>query len=170
MIRNKVYLVSFEYFPISQGGLARHATEIINRLIRTDLTYEAIVATPKGRKIKFNDRIKTISCFFYKNKYLGYIEFALRLCFRYQRDFRVYKVVFFSSFSYLFNPLLSKKFYLFITNTTKRVFLTNYPEETWLERLVRKITYFFLFHWENHMSKKAIKIFRYKRFNQERHY
>lgn len=67
--------------------------------------------------------------------------------------------MFFSSFSCLFNPFLPKKFYLFITNTTKRVFLTYYPEETLFEKFVRKVTYFFLFRWENYMSKKAIKIF-----------
>ena len=40
MIRNKVYLVSFEYFPISQCGLARHATEIINRLLKLNKIQE----------------------------------------------------------------------------------------------------------------------------------
>lgn len=159
MAVNRVYLVSFEYFPISQGGLARHATEIITRLLKLKKMYTAIIAVSKNDKTDFDKRILKIPCSYYKNKYLGYIEFAIKLYLIHRKEFKTCGVVFFSSFSYLFNPFLPKKFYIFITNTTKRVFLTNYPEEIWLERFIRKITYFFLFYWENHMSKKAIKVF-----------
>lgn len=158
MTRNRVYLISFEYFPISHGGLARHATEIVTRLLKLNKSYTAIIAVPKNYQHDFKKRVLIIPCIYYNNKYLGYIEFAIKLIFQYYNEFNK-TFVFFSSFSYLFNPFLPKKFYLFITNTTKRVFLTNYTEETFLDKLIRKITYFFLFYWENYMSKKAIKIF-----------
>lgn len=158
MIKEKIYLVSFEYFPISNGGLARHATEIINRLLKLNRTFTAVIAVPKNDQINLDKKILTIPCFFYKNKYLCNLEFSLRLYLKFRKKYRN-KFVYFSSFSFLFNPFLPKTFYLFITNTTKRVFLTDYPEETWLERFVRKITYLFLSYWENYMSKKAIKIF-----------
>jgi len=157
MIQN-IYLVSFEYFPISQGGLARHATEIINRLLKLNQAFTAVIAVPRNNQINLDRRILTIPCLFFRNKYLCYLEFSTKLLLKFFKEYNN-KFVFFSSFSSLFNPFLPKKFYLFITNTTKRVFLTDYPEEMLLERLVRKITYFFLFHWENYMSKKAIKIF-----------
>ena len=158
MTKNKIYLVSFEYFPISQCGLARHATEIINRLLKLNKAFTAVIAVPRNDQINLDKRILKISCIFFKNKYLCYLEFSIKLYLKFFKEYKN-KFIFFSSFSYLFNPLLPKKFYLFITNTTKRVFLTDYPEETLLEKFVRKTTYFFLFYWENHMSKKAIKIF-----------
>lgn len=158
MIKNKIYLISFEFIPFSDGGLARHATETINRLLKLNQAFTAIIAVPKNNKINLDERILTIPCFFFKSKYFCYLEFSTRLFLKFFKKYNN-KFVFFSSFSYLFNPFLPKRFYLFITNTTKRVFLTDYPEETWSERFVRKITYFFLFHWENYMSKKSIKVF-----------
>lgn len=157
-MKNKVYLVSFEYFPILQGGLARYATEIINRLLKLNKDFTAVIAVPKNNKANFDKKILKIPCIYFKSKYLCHLEFSTRLFLKFFKEYNN-KFVFFSSFSYLFNPFLPKEFYLFITNTTKRVFLTDYPEEIWLDGFVRKITYFFLFHWENHMSKKAIKIF-----------
>lgn len=158
MLKNKIFLVSFEYVPVTQGGLARHAAEIINRLLKLNRVFTAVVAVPKNKKINIDKKIIKIPCYFFYNKYLCYLEFSAKLYLKFYREFDN-KFVFFSSFSYLFNVFLPKKFYLFITNTTKRVFLTDYPDETLFERFIRKLTYFFLFNWENYMSKKAIKIF-----------
>lgn len=158
MTKNKIYLVSFEYFPISHGGLARHATEIMNRLLKLNKDFTAVVAVPRNNQINLDKKILKIPCLFFKNKYLCYLEFSIKLYLKFFKEYNN-KFVFFSSFSYLFNSFFPKKFYLFIHNTTKKVFLTDYPEETWIERFVRKITYFFLFHWESYISKKAIKIF-----------
>jgi len=154
-----VYLVSFEYFPISNGGLARYAKEIIDRLLVNKNSHKAIIAVPKDNKLKFHKGVITIPCKFYSNKYLSYLEFSWKLYSSFKKDFKKDRFVFFSSFSYLFNPILPKKYYLFITNTTKRVFITDYPEETWFERFKRKVIYYFLFHWEKYMSRKATKIF-----------
>lgn len=159
MSQSKVYLVSFEFLPFSNGGLARHATEIITRLLKLNKAFTSIIAVPNDDETNLGEGIIKISCIFYKNNYLGYIEFSIKLLLRFFKEYKTTSFIFFSSFSYLFNPFLPKKFYLFITNTTKRVYLTNYQEESWFERFVRKITYFFLFLWENHMSKKAIKVF-----------
>jgi len=158
MNNKNTYFISFEFYPFSQGGLARHATEIINRLIKTNKNYVAIVATPTSTNEDSNTNIKYIQCYFFKNKFLGYFEFSFKLLFTYIIN-NDSKFIFFSSFSYLFNIFLPKKFYLFITNTTKRVFITKYPEESKKDKYFRKITYFLLYLWEEYMAKKAQKIF-----------
>ncbi len=50
----KIYLVSYEYFPLSNGGLARHAQEYIDRLIQENEII-AIIAVPVGVYVTCNN-------------------------------------------------------------------------------------------------------------------
>ena len=157
-MKNKIYLVSFEYFPISQGGLARHAKALIDRLLRYEV-YKAIIATPKNNKIKLQKDIIAIPCTYVDNKYLCYLEFSWKLYFLFKKKFKKDKFLFFSSFSYLFNPFLPKSFYIFVHSNQKRVYFTKYDEESMKEMLLRKFTYYFNYHWEVYLCRKAKKIF-----------
>jgi len=56
-------------------------------------------------------------------------------------------------------PFFPKHFYLFITNTLKRVYIANYPHESRRERIFRKIFYLFLSLYEEFLTKKAKKTF-----------
>ena len=153
-----VYLVSFEYFPISQGGLARHAKAVIDRLL-VHKVFKAVIAVPMRDKIEINRRIVTIPCLFFKNKYLCYLEFSfrvlLKLIYRFNKD----TFVFFSLLSYFLIPLLPKKFYLFVHSNEKRVFLTDYPGESIKERFIRKSIYFINYQWESFLCRKARRVF-----------
>ena len=51
-----IFLISFEYFPISQAGLARHAKAMIDRLLKYR-GFKAIIAVPKNNKIKLNKHV-----------------------------------------------------------------------------------------------------------------
>ena len=156
-IKNKVYLVSFEYFPISEGGLARHAKSVIDRLIKNK-DYKAIIAAPNN-KIKLKKNIITIPCTYFDNKYLCYLEFSLKVFFKFRSQFNTNSFVIFSSFSYFFIPILPKEFSLFIHSNGKRVFYTDYPSENLIERILRKCLYFLIYHWEAYLCKNAKKIF-----------
>ncbi len=158
MIKNKVYLVSFEYFPISQGGLARHAKAVIDRLIKNK-DYKAIIAIPKNNKTKLHKDIITIPCAYFNNKYLCYLEFSLKVLFRFRHRFNIDSFVIFSLFSCFLVPILPKKFYLFIHSNAKKVYSTDYPGENLKERLIRKLIYFINYNWEYFLCIKAKLIF-----------
>lgn len=159
MQQGKIYLVSFEFQPFSNGGLARHATEIITRMLKRHNEYSAIIAVPKGQNTDIGGRIFAIPCTYYNNNYLCYLEFATKFALSFYGEFKTSSFVFFSSFSYLYNPLLPKKYSLFVTNTTKRIFLTDYPKENWVMRLFRKTTYFLLAKWEQYLATHAVNVF-----------
>ena len=91
-----IFLVSFEYFPISQGGLARHGKSIIDRILKYK-GYKAIIATPRNNKIKLQKDIIAIPCAYFNNKYLCYLEFSLKVFFRLRNRFNVNSFVIFSS-------------------------------------------------------------------------
>src|SRR3989338_412638 len=153
-----IFLISFEYFPISQAGLARHAKAMIDRLLKYR-GFKAIIAVPKNNKIKLNKDIFTIPCVFFDNKYLCCLEFSLRVLFRLKGRFNLDSFVVFSPFSYFLFPILPKEFYLFVHSNGKRAFFTNYPGENIKDRLLRKLLYFFIYQWEMYLCKKAKKIF-----------
>jgi glycosyltransferase involved in cell wall biosynthesis len=153
-----ILLISFEYFPVSQGGLARHAKAIIDRLLKYK-GFKAVIAVPKRNEVKIDKQIMAIPCIFFGNKYLCYLEFSLRVFFKFRNRFDKDSFIFFSLLSYFLLPILPKKFYLFVHSNERRVFLTNYSEESIKDRLIRKILYFFNYHWESYLCKKAIKIF-----------
>ena len=157
-MKNKVYLVSYEYFPISQGGLARHAKAVIDRLLKYE-GFRSVIAIPRKNKIKLDGHIITIPCIFFENKYLCYLEFTLRVFFKFRNRFDHNSFVIFSLLSYFLLPILPKKFYLFVHSNEKRVFLTDYPEETIKDRFIRKTIYFINYQWESWLYKKAQKIF-----------
>ena len=162
----KIYLVSFEYFPMSNGGLARLGKEIIDRLVKKSC-YRAIIAVPKNSNFNTKKQIVAIPCKFYNNKYLAYLEFTWKLYFLFNKEFSKSKFVLFSSYSYFLNPLLPKRFYFFVTNTLKRVLVTNYSEEQSLTKIRRKFIYFFTSLWEEYLCKKASKIFCISQSTQE---
>ena len=135
-----IFLISFEYFPISQAGLARHAKAMIDRLLKYR-GFKAIIAVPKNNKIKLNKDIFTIPCVFFDNKYLCCLEFSLRVLFRLKGRFNLDSFVVFSPFSYFLLPILPKEFYLFVHSNGKRAFFTNYPGENIKDRLLRKLLY-----------------------------
>lgn len=158
-MKNKItYLVSFEYFPISQAGLARHAKAVIDRLLEYD-GFQPVIAIPRNNAIKVNRNIITIPCIFFKNKYLAYLEFSLRFFFRFKHQFHKESFVFFSLLSYFLLPVLPKRFYIFVHSNEKRVFKTDYPDENLVERIIRKFLYFFNYNWESYLCKKARKVF-----------
>lgn len=158
MLGRQIYLVSFEYFPISNGGLARHAKEIIDRMLFYK-RYEAIIAVPYGFKQKLNRRIIKIPCHLFANKFLCYFEFSLKIFLKFRKKINKNKFVYFSSFSYFFIPFLPKIFYIFVTNTLNRAYITNYSEEGVHDRLFRKLIYFCLFNWERFLCRNSQKIF-----------
>jgi len=157
-MKNKVYLISFEYFPISEGGLARHAKAVIDRLLENK-DYKAVIATPKNNKIKLQEDIIAISCAFFGNKFLCYLEFSLKVFFRFRNRFNIDSFVIFSLFSYFLLPILPRKFYIFVHSNGKKVFQTDYPDENLVERVIRKFLYFFNFQWEKYLCKKTKKVF-----------
>lgn len=157
-MKDNIYLVSFEYFPISQGGLARHAKAIIDRLLKYK-GYKAVIATPKNNKIKLQKNITAIPCTYFGNKYLCYLEFSLKVFFRFRNRFKTDYFVIFSLFSYFLIPSLPKKFYLFVHSNAKKVYFTNYPGENLKEKLIRKLTYFINYNWECFLCIKAKMIF-----------
>lgn len=157
-MKKKVYLISFEYFPISQGGLARHAQAVIDRLLKYE-GFKPLIAVPRNNKIKIDSHIITIPCIFFGNKYLCYLEFALRIFFRFRDKFDHNTFIIFSLLSYFLLPILPKRFYLFVHSNEKKIFLTNYPEETIKDRFIRKIIYFINYQWESWLCKKSQKIF-----------
>ena len=157
-MKNKVYLVSYEYFPISQGGLARHAKAVIDRLLKYE-GFRSVIAIPRKNKIKLDGHIITIPCIFFENKYLCYLEFTLRVFFKFRNRFDHNSFVIFSLLSYFLLPILPKKFYLFVHSNEKRDFLTDYTEETIKDRFIRKTIYFINYQWESWLYKKAQKIF-----------
>lgn len=157
-MKNKVYLISFEYFPISQDGMARHAKAIIDRLLNYK-GFKAVIAVPKNNEKLIDRQIITIPCLFFKNKYVRYLEFSLKVLLKFRDRFNKDTFVLFSLLSYFLLPILPEKFYLFVHSNEKRVFLTNYPEETIKDRFIRKIIYFINYQWESLLCKKARKIF-----------
>lgn len=158
-MKNKIiYLVSFEYFPISQAGLARHAKAVIDRLLNHD-GFKPVIAIPKNNTSKVNRKIITVPCIFFKNKYLCYFEFSLRFFFRFKHQFSSKSFVFFSLLSYFLLPILPKRFYIFVHSNEKRVFQTDYPDENIIESIIRKFLYFFNYHWESYLCKKSRKVF-----------
>ena len=50
MLTKRIFLVSFEYFPISQGGMARHAKAIMDRLLKYK-GFKAVIAIPKKNRM-----------------------------------------------------------------------------------------------------------------------
>ena len=158
-MKNKItYLISFEYFPISQAGLARHAKAVIDGLLKYD-GFQAVIAVPNNKAVKINKKIITIPCIFFKNKYLCYFEFSLRFFFRFKHQFYKESFVFFSLVSYFLLPFLPRRFYIFVHSNEKRIFCTNYPDENFVERIIRKFLYFFNFQWEKYLCKKAKRVF-----------
>lgn len=153
-----VNLISFEYFPVQHGGLSRYASEIINRLVKCK-NYKAIIAIPAGYKKKFHPNIVTLKIRTYSIKYLSYIEFSIKVLFKYVLSRKKNSYILFSTFSYLFMPIFPREYYLFVTNTLKRVYITDYPHESFSERIIRKLTYFVLFKYENYIANKAEKVF-----------
>lgn len=158
MMKNKVYLVSYEYFPISQGGLARHAKAVIDRLLKHE-GFKSVIAIPRNNEVKLNSHIITIPCIFFENKYLCYLEFTFRVFFKFRDKFDHNSFVIFSLLSYFLLPILPKIFYLFVHSNEKRVFLTDYPEESIKDRFTRKIIYFINYQWESLLCRKAKKVF-----------
>lgn len=158
MTKNKIYLVSFEYFPISQGGLARHAKAIIDRLLKYK-SYKAIIAIPKNNKIRLQKDIIAIPCTYFGNKYLCYLEFSLKVFIKFKNRFNIDSFVIFSLFSYFLVPILPKNFYLFVHSNAKKAFFANYPGETFKEKLIRKFIYFINYNWEHFLCIKTKLIF-----------
>lgn len=151
------YLISFEYFPITQGGLARHAKAMIDRLIKHG-EFKAVIAVPNETKTNIPKDIIPIPCIFFDNKYLCYLEFSLKIFLKFRQLFDSNTFIFFSLYSYFLLPILPKKFYLFVQSNAKRVYLTNYLEESIMNRMIRKAIYYINYHWEAYLCKKADKI------------
>lgn len=138
--------------------MARHAKAIIDRLLKYK-GFKAVIAIPRRNEKEIDRRIVTIPCLFFRNKYLCYLEFSLKILLKFRDRFNKDTFVFFSLLSYFMLPILPKKFYLFVHSNEKRVFFTNYPGESLQERLLRKCIYFINYHWETYLCKKAKKIF-----------
>ncbi len=156
----KKYLISYEYWPEKWWWLARHAYDIFNRLLKEDDDYIWIIATWDKNK-QDSEKLKYLYIKFFDKNILGYFEFALKLYFKYIKYNLEDKYIFFSTFSFLlpFKIFFPKKMYIFIHNTLKRVYITNYPDETLLEKIKRKIEYFLLSYYEKLLSEYSKKIF-----------
>lgn len=157
MKNNIRYLVSFEYFPITQAGLARHATSVIDRLVKRG-GFQAIIGVPQNSNYYLHKNIIAIPCILFDNKYLCYLEFSLKVFLKFRRLFDTNIFIFFSLYSYFLVPILPKKFYLFVHSNAKRVYATNYLEESLVDRLLRKAIYYVNYNWELYLCKKAKKV------------
>lgn len=157
MSKGRCNLVSFEFFPYKNGGLARHSRELMNQLI-LNKSYKMIIATDDERNEKLT-RIERIRCRFFNVPLLSYLEFSLRFFLKYLKLYNTERFVFFSAFSYYFIPILPKDYDLFIHNTAKRVFLTDYPNESFKEKMVRKTAYYLFYNWERYLAKNARKVY-----------
>lgn len=152
-----IYLVSFEYFPVQHGGLSRYASEFINRLTQHP-DYEAIIAVPWDSKMQFDKHINPIQLRLFSIKHLAYIEFAWRLFVTHVLRHKNSTYVFFSTFSYLFAPFYPRRFFLFVTNTLHRVYITDYPDESWRGKVLRKTIYYVLSLYEHFLASRAIAV------------
>lgn len=158
MKKNEIILVSFEYFPISTAGMARHAKETIDRMIKND-KYKAVIAVPSKNKFSLPKKIDCIKCAFFNNKYLCYIEFTFKFYFKYRNQFKSSSFIFFSYLSYFLNPVLPDRFYIFSHDNARLVVNINYPLETFLDRNLRKTLYLFISYWERYVYFNAKNIF-----------
>lgn len=138
--------------------MARHAKAVIDRLL-TYKDFKAVIAVPKRNEIAIDKRIVTIPCLFFRNKYVCYLEFSLKVFLKFRGRFNKDAFLFFSLLSYFLVPILPKKFYLFVHSNEKRVFLTDYPGESLMDRFIRKVIYFINYQWESSMCRKATKVF-----------
>lgn len=157
MVQNSIYLISFEYLPFSDGGLARHAKSMIDRLAKRP-RFKAVIAVSSKRKYKSHNNIVFIPCTFFDNKYLCYLEFSLKFFLKYRYLFNTHTFVFFSLYSYFLIPFLPKKFFLFVHSNAKRLYITNYLEERGVARYIRKAVYYVNFRWESYLCNKAVKV------------
>ena len=158
MVHNSTYLISFEYLPFSDGGLARHATSMIDRLVKRP-GFKAVIAVPSKRKYYKHKNLTLIPCIFFDNKYLCYLEFSLIILLKYKHLFNTHTFIFFSLYSYFLMPFLPKKFFLFVHSNAKRLCTTSYLEETVTARYIRKAVYYVNYRWESYLCNKAVKIF-----------
>lgn len=154
----KIFLVSYEYHPIQYGGLARYAREFIDRLTRSS-EYTAIIAVPCNNSLEFAQQIEPIKIRFFNKKYISYLEFSWKVFLGYVLKNKDHTFLFFSAFSYLFMPFRPRNFYLFITNTLKRVYIADYHGERKYKRILRKLTYFLLYKYEQILSRNAKLVF-----------
>jgi len=162
MSKINVLIISFEYPPYADGGLAVHTEEIFKELQHNqDIEIKLIVAKPSNRKIiNFGNNVEQIEVPFHNIRGVNYLIFSLRIYFRYiflkSNQYDIVHAL--SLFSYLCIPRPAKcKFILTCHNTlysAGKVCYFNF----WKDILFRKLYYKLLIYWEDRLSKKCDRI------------
>lgn len=158
-MKKNIYLISYEYFPFSNGGLARHAKEIIDRAVLENNIY-AIVATEKRLHERNNSKIKFIQIKS-SNKLLKYTEFMIKTNIYIYKNKIKSDCIYLSVFSCLFNFLLifKRNFSIFVHNSMRTVYEAHYPSESLTNYFKRKWIYLLLTFYEMFLCLLSKKIF-----------